>query len=155
MPIPATGCSRALPSAPFTANIPGMCCGSLRRHSRERLVPGPSLANSADTAIGRITSSRVFYFTVIHLYRYNDSSRQVEALPELLPHIPDSIGYSQIILAPHSSAVYYVARNLSHLGQRHRCAPRPDYALGVFFQNARLPLNNVNMYTYIIVGISS
>jgi len=30
-----------------------------------------------------------------------------------------------------------------------------DYALGVFSKNARLPLNNVNMYTYIIVVFSS
>ncbi|HSC38742.1 MAG TPA: hypothetical protein VLD19_12755, partial [Chitinophagaceae bacterium] len=73
-----------LPATPFIANIP--------KNILRQLTPPQvqknwwlafRLANSADTTIS-IYLFPGLYFTSIRLYRYNDSTRQVEAMPDLL-----------------------------------------------------------------------
>lgn len=111
------------------------------------------LQNSADSAISVYFMPGVF-FTSITLYRYNDSTQQVEALPNLLPKIPDSIGYRKIILPAHSSAVYYAALKFVKTSV-DVIDPRiiRDFAMGFFPKNYKASGTYANMYTYIIVGI--
>ena len=113
------------------------------------------LANSSDSAIS-IYFFPGYFFQSIHLYRYNDSTRRVETLPELLPRISDSIGYRKIILPAHSSAVYYAALKFVKTSvDVIDVRILRDYGLGLFSKTYRLPGTNANMYTYIIVGMLS
>ncbi|HEY4148031.1 MAG TPA: 7TM diverse intracellular signaling domain-containing protein [Chitinophagaceae bacterium] len=143
-----------LPTALFTPDMP--------RNIFRQLTPEQvqkdwylqfRLQNTADSAISVYFFPGVF-FTGIDLYRYNDSTRQVEALPRLLPRIPDSIGYRKIILPAHSSGVYYAALKFVKTSV-DVVDPRiiRDFTMGYFPKNYRLPSTNSNMYTYIIVGI--
>jgi len=145
-----------LPSAPFTAGIPP--------NILRQLTPAQvkkdwwlqfRLQNPADTSIA-VYFLPGYYFTDIRLYRYNDSTHSVETLPVLLPRIADSIGYRKIIVPPHSTYTYYarlkpVKTSVVVIDARLI----RDYALAFYSKTYRMPATNVNMYTYIIVGILS
>ena len=145
-----------LPFTHFSAHIPP--------HILRQLTPAQvekdwwlsfRLANTADSAI-TVYFFPGYFFESIRLYRYNDSNHRVETLPKLLPPISDSIGYRKIIVPAHSSAIYYaglrfVKTSVNVIDVRIL----RDYALTLFAKTYRLPGTNVNMYTYIIVGMLS
>lgn len=145
-----------LPSAPFSSNIP--------RNVLRQLTPAQvqkdwylafRLKNTADTAIG-VYFFPGCYFTSIRLYRYNDSTQSVEALPDWLPAISDSIGYRKIVLPAHSAYTYYAAlkfvkTTINVIDVR----VIRESALVYFSKTYHLPATNAHMYTYIIVGILS
>jgi len=145
-----------LPFTNFSAHIPP--------HILRQLTPAQvekdwwlsfRLANTADSAV-TIYFFPGYFFESIRLYRYNDSTHRVETLPKLLPPISDSIGYRKIIVPAHSTAIYYaglkfVKTSVNVIDVRIL----RDYALTLFAKTYRLPGTNVNMYTYIIVGMLS
>ncbi|MFT3936089.1 MAG: 7TM diverse intracellular signaling domain-containing protein [Chitinophagaceae bacterium] len=111
------------------------------------------LQNSADTLIKVYFFPGVFAST-IDLYEYDDSTKTVKALPVLLPSNPDSLGYRGISLTPGRTALYYahlkfVRTNVNSMDLRII----RDYYLVNFVRVIKIPLNNSNMYTYIITGI--
>ncbi|MEP6748339.1 MAG: 7TM diverse intracellular signaling domain-containing protein [Bacteroidota bacterium] len=111
------------------------------------------LENTADTAITTYFYPGL-YFKKIDLFIYNDSTRKAEPLPLLLPNFSDSIGYRGIILAAHSSKMYYASLRFVKTdinGMDIRVIR--DYYLPVFAKNSKLSLTNNKMYYYIITGI--
>ncbi|MHA4810592.1 sensor histidine kinase [Flavitalea flava] len=66
------------------------------------------LSNSSDQEVVVFLCPGFFYDT-IRLYSMNDSTPgQVKILPDILPNDPDSLGYRQISMAPHSRNTYFV-----------------------------------------------
>jgi signal transduction histidine kinase len=111
------------------------------------------LRNAADTLITVYFFPGV-YATTIDMYEYNDSLKTTRPVPLLMPDIADSIGFRGIRLAPGQNTLYYAhlrfARtNVNAMDMRII----RDYYLLPFSRNLKIPLNNSNMYTYIITGI--
>lgn len=112
-----------------------------------------NLQNSADSAI-KVYFFPGVYASTIDLYQYDSVSGKALPLPVLLPDFADSIGFRGILLPPRYQARYYV-----HLKFVHTSVNAMDLRLirehyvANFSRNIKIPLNNGNMYTYIITGI--
>jgi signal transduction histidine kinase len=111
------------------------------------------LQNTADTAV------KVYFFPGVYaqkivLYRYNDSLKQITPLPYLVPALPDSSGFRGIVLAPGQRGIFLANIAYVHTSANamELCIIR-DFYIGNFVRVLKIPLNNGNMYTYIITGI--
>jgi hypothetical protein len=111
------------------------------------------LGNDADSAI-TICFFPGIYFTQIDIYRYNDRTGLVELIPTVMPSLHDSIGYRTLVIPAHSTTTYYAKLHFvkTNINAFEPCIIR-DYYLPFFNKIYKIPRNNSNIYTYLIVGI--
>ncbi|HTE13420.1 MAG TPA: 7TM diverse intracellular signaling domain-containing protein [Chitinophagaceae bacterium] len=111
------------------------------------------LKNSADSLI------KVYFFPGVYadkidIYEYKDSLNKPLLIPLSMPETPDSIGYRGIAVPAGHQALYYVhvkfVRTSVNAMDIHIIR---DYYVLNFSKSLKIPLNNGNMYTYIISGI--
>ena len=111
------------------------------------------LTNSADTLINVYFFPGV-YVSTIDMYAYNDSLKTVEPSPVILPAIPDSAGYRGIRVSPGHTVLYYAHLKFVHTNVNAMDVRLiRDYYLLHYTKSLKMPLNNSNMYTYVITGI--
>lgn len=111
------------------------------------------LQNSTDSAI-KVYFFPGVYASSIDLYMYDSTLAKVVPLPVLLPDFTDSIGFRGITLRPRHQARYYARLKFVHTSVNAMDLRLiRDHYVSNFSRNIKIPINNGNMYTYIITGI--
>lgn len=149
--------SDQLATLPFTTNEPRNIFTSVspKQVDKDWYIKF-CLQNSDDTAITAFFYPGL-YFRSIDLFVYNDSTRKIDSLPCVMPHLPDfadSAGYRAITLPGHSQKMFYarlkfVKADINNMDIRIV----RDYYLYFFARNYKLSNTNNKMYYYIITGI--